>query len=251
MTSQGILKYAELDSQRFGIYVERANISANTPASDAVDAIRASSADLIIARVPAGMSSVPVALLRQGESLIHADTLVYYSTELPTPFGRLASNVRKAGITDLKAIQNIANAAFRNYRAHYAANPLLPPEKVLAGYVEWAQSRATPSNPCSDTWIVLDADIPAGFATCDIQCDSAEIVLNAVHPDFERRGHYGTLLRHLIQHYSEDGLKNLRISTQIWNYTVQRQWTRAGLVLASAHDTFHIDRRIGPNRSNP
>lgn len=251
MTSQGILNYAELDSERFGIRVERANLSANTPASVAVDAIRASSADLIIARVPAGMFSVPVALLQQGESLIHADTLVYYSTELPTPFGRLAPNVRKAGVADLSAIHDIAGAAFRNYRAHYAANPLLPPEKVLDGYIEWAQSRATASNPYSDTWMVLDAAIPAGFATCDIQRDSVEIVLNAVHPDFERRGHYGTLLRHLIQHYSEEGLANLKISTQIWNYTVQRQWTRAGLVLASAHDTFHIDRRLGPNRSNP
>lgn len=250
MTGRGILNYAELDSLRFGIRVERASISSNTDVSDVVDAITISSADLIIARLPAGMSSIPVALLQKGESLIHADTLVYYSTPLPAAAGQLSPNVRKAIAADLVAIQKIAAAAFRNYRAHYTANPMLPSEKVLDGYVEWAQSRADPSDPHSDTWVVFDADIPAGFATCDIQHDYVEIVLNAVHPDFERRGHYGALLRHLLQHYSEMGVSDLKISTQIWNYTVQRQWTRAGLTLSSAHDTFHIDRRLRPERSN-
>ena len=251
MIEPKLLSHSPLDSERFGIHIQRANIGADTPVALAVEAIHASSADLIIARFPAGMCAIPNALLQLGETLIHADTLVYYDIQLPAPAGKPAANARRAGKADLKAIRSIAAAAFQNYRAHYAANPLLPAQQVLDGYIEWAQSRADPSDPSHDTWLVLDGNVPAGFATCDIHNGGVEIVLNAVHPAFARRGHYGALLRHLLHHYTEAGIGKLKISTQVWNYAVQRQWARAGLLLASAYDTFHIDRRLGARRSNP
>lgn len=250
MIKQPLLRHSPLDSNRFSIRVERATIGADTPAALAAEEIHASSADLIIARLPAGMCAIPNALLQRGETLIHADTLVYYYTPLPAAAGKSAINVRRAIVADLEAIRSIASAAFQSYRAHYAANPLLPAAQILDGYIEWAQSRADPSDLSSETWLVYDGETAAGFATCDIQGACVEVVLNAVLPDFERRGHYGTLLRHLLHHYSEAGMTRLNISTQIWNYTVQRQWARAGLLLAFAYDTFHIDRRLGAQWSN-
>lgn len=249
MIEAPLLKYSPLDSNRFGIRIERAHIDAETSVAAAVEAIRSSTADLIIARFNAGMCAIPNALLEAGETLIHADTLVYYETALPAHSGNAAANVRRATETDLKAIRSIASGAFKNYRAHYSANPLLSATKILDGYIEWAQSRADPSNPSNDTWLVSVGEIAAGFATCDIQNGNVEIVLNAVHPSFERKGLYGTLLRHLLHHYSEAGMGSLKISTQIWNYTVQRQWARAGLLLTNAYDTYHIDRRVGSQRS--
>lgn len=251
MIESPLLGHSPLDSARFGIHIQRANIGADTPVALAVEAIRASSADLIIARLPAGLCAIPNALQQRGETLIHADTLVYYDTPLPASTGKHAANVRRAGSADLESIRGIAAAAFRDYRAHYAANPLLPAAQVLDGYIEWAQSRADPSNPSSETWLVLDGQAPAGFATCDLRDEGVEIVLNAVHPAFARRGHYATLLRHLLHHYAAAGMTSLKVSTQVWNYAVQRQWTRAGLLLASAYDTFHIDRRLGVRRSPP
>jgi ribosomal protein S18 acetylase RimI-like enzyme len=251
MTEHRLLSPSPLDSKRFAIRVERANIGANTPEDIAIHAIHASLADLIIARFPAGACTIPNALIQQGETLIHADTLVYYDTPLPSPAGKEAGNVRRASAADLEAIRHIASGAFQGYRAHYAANPLLPAKQILDGYIEWAQSRADPTGSSNDTWLVFDEDAAAGFATCDVQGKSIEIVLNAVHPAFERRGHYGTLLRHLLHHYAEQGLTKLSISTQIWNYTVQRQWSRSGLLLANAYDTFHIDRRLNAQRSKP
>jgi ribosomal protein S18 acetylase RimI-like enzyme len=251
MIEPRLLRDSPLDSNRFAIRVERANITADTPVALAVEAIQASSADLIIARFPAGLCAIPNTLLQRGETLIHADTLVYYDIILPAPTGKAATNVRRAAVGDLEAIRDIASRAFHNYRAHYSANPLLPTAQILDGYVQWAQSRADPGDPSSDTWLVLDGELTAGFATCDIQDKNVDIVLNAVHPCFERRGHYGTLLRHLLNYYSEAGMTNLKISTQVWNYSVQRQWIRAGLLLATAFDTFHIDRRLGKQRNIP
>ncbi len=249
MNETPMLNYSPLDSNRFAIRVERASIGSDVPIARAIDALQTSSAELIIVRFPAGECAIPNALVQLGESLIHADTLVYYDLGLPAPTAKAASNVRLAEAADLKAIRGIAAQAFSNYRAHYAANPLLPAAQILDGYIEWAQSRADPSDPSSDTWLVFDDSAAAGFATCDIRNGRVEIVLNAVHPSFERRGHYGALLRHLIHYYGQAGLTRLSISTQIWNYTVQRQWSRAGLLLESAYDTFHIDRRIAAQRS--
>ncbi len=249
MNETPLLKYSHLDSNRFAIRVERASMGSDVPVTRAIEAFQASSADLIIARFPAGQCAIPNALVQLGETLIHADTLVYYDISLPAPTGKAATNVRLAEATDLEAIRGIAAQAFSNYRAHYAANPLLPAADILDGYIEWAQSRADPSDPSSDTWLVFDDNTAAGFATCDIRNGGVEIVLNAVHPSFERRGHYGALLRHLIHYYSQAELTRLTISTQIWNYTVQRQWSRAGLLLESAYDTFHIDRRMAAERS--
>lgn len=251
MDTTTYLSSSPLDSARFGITVERATLPAGTPTEAAVAQIRGSAADLVILRVPAGEPAVPTALQMQGEVVIHADTLVYHGVSLRDVPGTAAPNVRLATTGDLPAIRDIAAQGFRNYRAHYAANPLLPAEDVLAGYIQWAQSRVASASGGSCTWVVTDDGQPAGFATCDVADGTVEIVLNAVHPAFERRGHYGTLLSHLMQHYACQGLDKLIISTQVWNYTVQRQWGRAGLLLSAAYDTYHIDRRMAHSRETP
>lgn len=235
---------APLDSIRFGIQVERAAFDESTSVSTIVDLVRRSTADLIILRTAAGRSDIATALQQQGEFVIHADTLVYHGMPLAAGSGELAHNVRRATAADREAIALIAAASFQGYRAHYAANPLLPQDKVHAGYVEWAQSRLDETHDRAATWVVTDGGAVAGFATCDQQGDSIEIVLNAVHPDFERRGHYARLLGYLGYHYGNQGLQRLIISTQVWNYGVQRQWAKAGLRLYAAMDTYHLDRRL-------
>lgn len=244
MTDTIELQPSPLDSHRFGIIVERGRFDVGVRTDDVVAAVKRSSADLIILRLPAGQSDIATGLLAHGEAIFHADTLVYHGVTLPAPTARAAGNVRRALASDRDAIAAIAKRSFRNYKAHYAANPLLPQDAVLQGYVEWAQSRLDAEVPAQATWVVVDAGQVAGFATCDVSERQVEIVLNAVDPAFERRGHYGALLSHLMHYYSSTGLERLIISTQIWNYTVQRQWARAGLLLDAAYDTYHVERRL-------
>lgn len=243
--SAGNLTTSALDSQRFGIRVVRGVFEANSDVVGAVEEIDATDAELIIFRVPAGETSIPTALTLRGHALIHADTLVYYSAALSEEAAPAAElKVAPANADHRDAITAIAEAGFANYRAHYSANPLIPRDLVLAGYMEWALSRLAAQSDVSATWVVADEGHVAGFATCDVRDDSVEIILNAVHPKFERRGLYGMLLRHVQHHYAHRGLKQLLISTQVWNYTVQRQWTKNGLLLSNAYDTYHLDRRL-------
>jgi len=247
MSSSRILADSALDSDRFGIEVVRGHVPAGTPDKDVIDEIMACDATLIILRIGAGDSSTIVQLQHQGWPVIHADTLVYYGIDLTTlPRSPLPAEVRLATGADRNAIHEIAESSFTGYRSHYTANPLLPRNKILAGYVEWAKSRLAPENAGSCTWVVTAEDRVAGFATCDLRPDEStiEIVLNAVHPQLSRQGLYGRLLEGILQHYAALSYQQLVVSTQLWNYTVQRQWVRAGLSLKLAYDTYHIDRRL-------
>lgn len=249
MSTEPLLRPATLDSARFGIRVERGTCAGDITPENVLADVKRSPADLIILRTDSGRTDIATALQQQGEFVIHADTLVYHGMLLHPGAGQAAANVRRATDADREAIAHIAAASFDGYRSHYSANPLLPQHKVHAGYIEWAQSRLGDADS-SATWVVCDGDAVAGFATCDQQGDTVDIVLNAVHPAFERRGHYGTLLGHIIRHASGQSFRRLIISTQVWNYGVQRQWAKAGLRLYAALDTYHLDRRLAlPDRS--
>jgi hypothetical protein len=247
MGNSQVLSDSALDSARFGIKVMRGQVPTNTPSDDIVQEITSCDAPLIILRTDAGDSDAIVQLQRQGWPVIHADTLVYYGINLTAlPHKALPGDVRLATGADRDAIHEIAENSFTGYRAHYAANPLLAQDEILAGYIEWAKSRLAPSNLGSCTWVVTVEGRTAGFATCDLSEDGSkvEIVLNAVHPQLSQRGLYGRLLQGILHHYAAQLYRHLAISTQLWNYTVQRQWARAGLSLERAYDTYHIDRRL-------
>lgn len=247
MRSSRILADSAPDSDRFGIKVVRGHLPAAIPVEDVIDEVTASNATLIILRTAAGDSDAIVQLQRRGWPVIHADTLVYYGIDLTIlPRGPLPEGIRLATGADRDAIHETAENSFAGYRSHYCANPLLPRDKIVAGYVEWAKSRLAPENAGSCTWVMTAEDRVAGFATCDLRPDEStvEIVLNAVHPRFSRRGLYGQLLKGILQHYATLSYRQLVVSTQLWNYTVQRQWLRAGLSLKLACDTYHIDRRL-------
>lgn len=248
MISTSFLKESVLDSRRFGIRVVRGNIPADVGIDEIVNELSTVDADLVIFRTEAGDSTITTRLVRMGLPVIRAGTLVYYTIDLTRirPQSPSHDDVRLATPADAAILRGIAAFAFRGYRSHYAANPLLPTDKILAGYVEWAQSRLSDDKSGSCTWVIDNEGRVAGFLSCDVVQDAGrvEIVLNAVHPKCMRRGLYTRLLQFVIEHYAQRGYRNLAVSTQLWNYTVQRQWIRAGLMLERAMDTYHIEHRL-------
>lgn len=235
------------DSRRFTLKVVRGVILDDSPDDDVVTIMRTMGADIVIFRCPAGNMAQIRNLMRHGYTPIHADTLVYYKrslrNELPPRVEMDSVDSSHAMPSEQHAISEIARLGFSGYRSHYLANPLLNPRLVLDGYVEWAQAHLAAQDPNKETWVVRVAGRPCGFATCAIDPGSlsVEVVLNAVAPEYMGQGLYGHLLNSIILHYSTRGLSTLLISTQIWNYVVQRAWSRAGLTLDSALDTYHVN----------
>lgn len=236
------------DSARFDLRVIRGRIDAGQNAEILLRAIRDLEADVAIVRCPAGDIVFPQQLRASGFDPIHADTLVYYSRTLDRESFRTqkhttAYQVELASPAEKSRIASIAAESFADYRSHYSVNPLFDRKKVLSGYVEWAQSFLLSEDANKETWVVRESGETQGFATCliDRELASIEIVLNAVSPPFMGRGLYGSLLRAIVEQYAARGLNRIVISTQVWNYVVQRAWVRAGFLLDSAFDTYHIN----------
>lgn len=236
------------DSRRFKLHVVRGRIDAVMPDSGVLQAeIATLRADVAIIRLPAGRLEPILDLMASGYAPIHADTLVYHSRKLDEPVADKpadgVSSVEMAGDADRARIREIAVRSFSSYRSHYHANPLFDRDKISEGYAEWSVSFLDAQSPDRETWIAQMAGEVAGFATCALHTvdNSAEVILNAVAPEYAGRGVYGYLLNQILANYRKRGFAVVHISTQVWNYIVQKAWARAGFVISHAYDTYHVN----------
>jgi len=247
MSNQGlILKISTADSARFGLVIARGRSEHGEPLPSPLtlkQAIQALSADVAIIRLPAGSAATMQGLAELGFVPFHADTLVYYEKELGTAARPVPEGIRidKATPDDSAAVAAIARNAFGDYASHYHANPLLDRRRVLEGYAEWA-TKYLEGVDCV-TWVARSDGNAVAFlsSTCNTEDATCEVVLNAVAPTHEKRGIYTQLLRHATFALQAQGFKRLLISTQVWNYGVQRIWAREGLGLVRAYDTYHVN----------
>lgn len=249
--SESLLSLSAVDSSRFNLRIVRGRIDdVGTCEGDTLFRdIQSLQADIAIIRLPAGTIEPLRALIDQGLTPIHADTLVYHVRDLSDPVSsRCAApslKVELANFDDSEAIASIARHAFSSYRSHYHANRLLDPAKVTEGYAQWAISFLTQESRDRETWVVRKRDRIIAFATCQLNKDDAEIVLNAVDPAHAGQGVYSYMVGKILSSYRARHFHAVRISTQIWNYTVQRAWARAGFVISCAYDTYHINALLG------
>ncbi|MGI8561619.1 MAG: GNAT family N-acetyltransferase [Luteimonas sp.] len=237
------------DSDRFGLLVFRAN-AADIDSRTLFEAIVGNAADIVILRVPAGTHPELQQLGRYALHPIHADTLVYYQLPLadiepnaPRNQDLEFSEVNEGDAIELDAL---VTAAFSGYVSHYHANPRLDPARILEGYAQWASGYLADKGRGSIAWVARRQGVMLAFICCrhDPQQETCEVVLNGVHPDHWRGGIYTDLLRYTQGEYRRRGYRSMRISTQIWNYAVQKVWNREGFSLDQAFDTFHINAML-------
>jgi len=252
MIDGGHLHLSVPDSTRFGYRIARGQVDETVAGEEVLADIEKLRADIAIFRCPAGCLRQVRSLVESGLPPIHADTLVYYRCDLPArldtglrgPAPDVPASVRRATLDDGVAIAGIVRSGFDGYRNHYHANPLLREQDIIEGYIEWARSYTRPqTGKC--TWVVETERGVVGFATCGEYSGQreVEIVLNAVDPTHNGKGLYSLLLHSLLNHYACSGFDTLAISTQVWNYKVQRVWMRCGLLMSHAFDTYHVNSR--------
>ena len=238
-----MLSFSAPDSRRFGLSVWRGR-------SDSADwhaigkAVLANACDVAIVRVPAGAHMAIRLLNHWCLPALHADTLVYYACDLsrhaPAPLRNADLVMRRATLADAGTLRAMVANTFANYTSHYHANPLFPPEEILAGYEEWATSHLRDGDLA--VWLALRDGEAIAFAACrDHGGGTWEGVLYGVSADAAGGGVYGDLIRHTQREALARGASRMIVSTQVQNYAVQKVWAREGFHLYEALDTFHIN----------
>ena len=243
------LRHSQIESNRFGISVDRLNVSINCSASDLeiVKVCKESSANLLILRVPSSRIQLSGELAEISNKIaFQADTLVYFSKNLNLVVERRNNSENLKLVTassdDEARVIDLAQVIFRNYPSHYQSNRALDSKLILDGYIEWASKGL--NDPERLTVIIEDQKSNAiAFALVAFGEEGAEIELNGVHPDFQNRGVYSALLELLMAQLASQKVEKLSISTQIQNTRVIRAWIKAGFSLEFSLNTYHLIAR--------
>jgi GNAT superfamily N-acetyltransferase len=234
---------SDLDSNRFGLRIGRANVSNADECASILAACEPEAVRMLIIRCRTDDFYSIHRLEAAGARLM--DTLVYYHRNLRK--GALPEELRKNSIrpmqdSDVPEIQSLVGETFRGYLGHYHADPRLDRTKCDEGYVEWAAKMCMNRDPSHEVLVAENSSgVLAGFATMRLNdADEGEGVLFGVHPSFEGRGLYWSFMIHAMNWCRNRGTARMVVSTQITNTAVQKVWTRLGFELVRSFYTFHL-----------
>lgn len=230
-----------LETARFGILAARVTDIETSP--EAIDAAaREKGVQMLTVRIPA--TDLPRVHDFEAAGYRLMDTLVYYTRHLddlpPRPSLPEGLICRPATPEDASAVGRVSQAGFSSYMGHYHADPRIDRAAADAAYVEWAETSTARTSPAAPVIVAENGRVIVGFLTLrrnnDIQI---ELVLSAVHPDFNGKGLYSVLIREGLHMAKTLSATQVITSTQINNCVVQRVWARLGFVPSRSLYTFH------------
>jgi len=233
-------RFSQLDSDRFGIRVARAQISSGA-LPQVMESCAEQKIDLLVARCAVSDFANIHALESHGFLL--TDTLVYYSFDLarrspPADTGEFP--VRSLRPEDSEQVQAVAAAAFKGYVGHYHADRRLDRRKCDEAYSDWAARSCVPGLAADHALVAEHGGHVIGFATLRINSPlEVEGLLFAVAPEYQGRGVCRSFMIHSLEWTRSQGAQRMLISTQITNVSMQKVWTRVGFELRYSYYTFH------------
>lgn len=242
------LEPSAVESDRFGIVVERLTVDDDAAPDDALLAgVDRSAADVIVARWCSQSTWVPPMLSRSDRHVLPASGLVYWGLDadaahdIPAPRpGATLRDVSGAGGEPgvAAALATVVADAFAGYLTHYSYNPLFPAADVLAGYQEWAVSTA--ADPAGIALLLEVDGAPAGMVTARRVGDDVDILLAGIAGPFQGQGLYPLLLDRVREIAARAGAARVVISTQTSNVRVQSVWSRLGWRPYRTLETAHL-----------
>jgi len=237
------LPYAPLESHRFGLKVHRGSFE-SIPAGLSELLLR-DRVDVAILRIPAGQQGAIASFENAGFPWIVADTQVVSRLDLPTYSPSALKNVDLDFVPvpedEAHVLDPLVAEVFRSYQNHYTSNPWLGSVELVEGFQEWARSFVTPKRVDHFAWLLKLRGTTVGFVTSSESGDEAEVVLGGILPRHAGGGLYSDFIR-FNQHFFKDrGRRTLKVSTQVWNYAVQKVWSREGFAMTSAFLTVHVN----------
>jgi ribosomal protein S18 acetylase RimI-like enzyme len=239
----GVIR-SELESARFGVQFGRLDAAAVPPGglADAIAMADAEGLQVLSARVDATELEQVRALEDLGFRIM--DSLVYYRREISSISTGIAADDLGA-LTDLtgadaEACSAIARRAFRGYMGHYHADPRLSANAAEESYADWiARLLLAPMADQIAIGSAREGKLVGFLVGLRKDPGTSEILLNAVSPEEQRAGHYTALLWEYLRRVHQRGDREVVISTQLQNTTVQRVWVRAGFTLFRSYHTLH------------
>ncbi len=235
------IKLSDQDENRFGVVTAKAVLENHESSEAILGWCREQKVEFCIVRIPTAHIQLAQNLELAGFFL--TDSLVYYAnyvirTEpLQFPSGY---RHREATPQDVGALADLAAIVFQGYEGHYHADPHLHREDCNQVYSSWAANSCSDKRVADVVHLVLSGSTIVGFLAIKLSDnDSAEIVLNGVHPNHQKLGLYSQLIKLAKVWCVDHQIKRLLISTQLMNVSVQKVWCRQGFEPSKSFYTFH------------
>ncbi len=239
-----MISNSQTDSDRFKINVHRGVF--NTFKFNYIkEYILLNNPDLLILRFASETIEQHYLLKELNYNILFTDSLVYYAINLQNiELKKLKNELFFREVTDETSVafKSIIPTIFKDYKNHYFANPELPKEGIIDGYIEWASAYVNSIDESKKSWLVYKNEIIIGFATCSINKidNSCEGVLYGVLPDYAGGGVYTDIIKFTQNYFKEQNFEKMYVSTQIQNYAVQKVWQKEGFLIANAYYTYHL-----------
>jgi GNAT superfamily N-acetyltransferase len=235
------ISLSPVDQMRFGVVTAKAMLEGGESIEAVMDWCRAQHVEFGIFRIP--VQSTTLAQDMESSGFFLTDTLIYYRCKtlesvpaiLPDGYQYRVATAEDAGL-----MAQLSETVFRNYIGHYHSDRRLNKADCDQVYASWAANSVTNKNVADVVYLIFSGPELVGFLTIKIRdANTAEIVLNGVHPAHQKLGLYAILIKLAKQWAYENRLTLLIVSTQLNNLSVQRVWCRQGFEPYQSFYTFH------------
>lgn len=231
-----------LDRARFGVVTGRADEVTARDVPKVLDACRELGVDLAMVRCSTDELRAVHLLEDAGFRLM--DTLLLFVRELRNPAipelgGNSPVEVRRGAAKDVEAVARVAARAFNGYEGHYHADPRLDGAACDALYEDWARRSLTVPGT-ADAVLIAEIDgAVAGFSTVSVTGTDAHGHLDAVDPEYQRRGVYRSLSVARLRWSLDRGCERTMVSTQVTNRGAQIGMASLGFRPLWSYYTMH------------
>lgn len=225
-----------LESQRFSIKAGKLQLSPGIDLHGSIQHARKQGYDFLSCRVRTSDVDLVQDLTREGFFL--TDTLVYYrrSLESLAPVREWISCRGEAFVADVLAV---AQKAFQDYPSHYAMDKRLDRERVAEVYQDWAMRSCGDLSVATEILGSFENGRLIAFVSVKDHLTHGEVLLAAVHPDFQGQGVLQKLLQASSAWAYNQGHKEIFYSTQLQNVAAQKALARQGWEMSHSFYTLH------------
>jgi len=237
------LSYSTSESNRFNMNIYR-GILDEIDIRNIKKEILGKEIDILIFRIKSEKVNQVSRLNKLGFPFIQTDTLVYYQMNLENyqikEYRNQDLEFEVLTTKELSTLNSLVEEIFVGYTNHYDSNPYLDKKDITDGYKEWVSSFLD-TDEDKTCYLVKKSGVNAGFATVTNKDGVGEGILYGVVPSFSGMGIYSDIIRFTQNELKAKGCKEMKVSTQIQNYAVQKVWGKEGFYLKESFATIHVN----------